>query len=177
MQAKRKYMEVAQEKQNLEADRAELQQKYAQKAQQARKLQEMFQKLQQENEMLRSGRANNSSALHGGQFRSSTPPPEANALGDLGAGNLVRPPLKQQGCGNFPDVPQKGGPRAALQFNECHIIGDVPPDCVEGLCDQKEVFWFACAGDHCPPQARLPWPGPSRHEPKRHQPKSAAPWR
>lgn len=38
-QAKRKYQEVLAEKQNLEADRAELQQKYAQKAQQARKLQ------------------------------------------------------------------------------------------------------------------------------------------
>ena len=34
---------MLQEKQNLEADRAELQQKYAQKAQQARKLQDMFQ--------------------------------------------------------------------------------------------------------------------------------------
>ena len=43
MQAKRKYLEILQEKQNLEADRAELQQKYAQKAQQARKLQDMFQ--------------------------------------------------------------------------------------------------------------------------------------
>ena len=43
-QAKRKYLEVIQEKQNLEADRNELQQKYAQKAQQARKLQEMFTK-------------------------------------------------------------------------------------------------------------------------------------
>lgn len=42
-QAKRKYLEILQEKQNLEADRAELQQKYAQKAQQARKLQDMFQ--------------------------------------------------------------------------------------------------------------------------------------
>ena len=38
-QAKRKYQEVSAEKQNLEADRAELQQKYAHKAQQARKLQ------------------------------------------------------------------------------------------------------------------------------------------
>ena len=43
MQAKRKYLEMLQEKQNLEADRAELQQKYAQKAQQARKLQDMYQ--------------------------------------------------------------------------------------------------------------------------------------
>ena len=43
MQAKRKYLEMLQEKQNLEADKAELQQKYAQKAQQARKLQDMFQ--------------------------------------------------------------------------------------------------------------------------------------
>lgn len=43
VQAKRKYLEILQEKQNLEADRAELQQKYAQKAQQARKLQDMFQ--------------------------------------------------------------------------------------------------------------------------------------
>lgn len=44
LQAKRKYLEILQEKQNLEADRAELQQKYAQKAQQARKLQDMFSK-------------------------------------------------------------------------------------------------------------------------------------
>lgn len=44
LQAKRKYLEIFQEKQNLEADRAELQQKYAQKAQQARKLQDMFSK-------------------------------------------------------------------------------------------------------------------------------------
>ena len=43
VQAKRKYLEILQEKQNMEADRAELQQKYAQKAQQARKLQDMFQ--------------------------------------------------------------------------------------------------------------------------------------
>ena len=43
VQAKRKYLEMLQEKQNLEADRGELQQKYAQKAQQARKLQDMFQ--------------------------------------------------------------------------------------------------------------------------------------
>ena len=43
VQAKRKYLEMLQEKQNLEADKAELQQKYAQKAQQARKLQDMFQ--------------------------------------------------------------------------------------------------------------------------------------
>ena len=48
-QAKRKYLEVLQEKQNLEADRAELQQKYAQKAQQARKLQEMFSQASPEN--------------------------------------------------------------------------------------------------------------------------------
>ena len=43
VQAKRKYLEMLQEKQNLEADRAELQQKYAQKVQQARKLQDMYQ--------------------------------------------------------------------------------------------------------------------------------------
>lgn len=89
VQAKRKYMEVAQEKQNLEADRAELQQKYAQKAQQARKLQEMFQKLQQENEMLRSGRQPAGSVLAGGQYRSSTPPPLGGAPGDPN-GNMVR---------------------------------------------------------------------------------------
>ena len=84
-------MEVAQEKQDLEADRAELQQKYAQKAQQTRKLQEMFQKLQQENEMLRSGRASAGPA-HGGHLRNSTPPPGAGPLGDLGTGNMVRSP-------------------------------------------------------------------------------------
>ena len=50
MQAKRKYLEVLQEKQNLDADRAELQQKYAQKAQQARKLQEMFSKASPEDD-------------------------------------------------------------------------------------------------------------------------------
>ncbi len=44
LQAKRKYLEILQEKQDLETDRAELQQKYAQKAQQARKLQDMFSK-------------------------------------------------------------------------------------------------------------------------------------
>ncbi|EIE23080.1 hypothetical protein COCSUDRAFT_42043 [Coccomyxa subellipsoidea C-169] len=90
-QAKRKYMEAAQEKQNLEADRAELQQKYAQKAQQARKLQEMFQKLQKENEMLRSGRQLGQSAgsmLAGRQYRSTTPPPMGGGMGDPG-GNLV----------------------------------------------------------------------------------------
>lgn len=38
-QAKRKYQEVCQEKQNLEADRAELQSKYQQKSQQHRNLQ------------------------------------------------------------------------------------------------------------------------------------------
>ena len=38
-QAKRKYQEVCQEKQNLEADRAELQSKYQQKSQQYRNLQ------------------------------------------------------------------------------------------------------------------------------------------
>ncbi|CAL8465462.1 g4998 [Coccomyxa elongata] len=119
-QAKRKYMEVAQEKQNLEADRAELQQKYVQKAQQARKLQEMFQKLQQENEMLRSGRGNASSALHGGQFRSSTPPPGASALGDLGAGNLVTTVHRKQvylGPGH-PDMNQN-----LINRNQQHLGG------------------------------------------------------
>ncbi|KAL0040549.1 hypothetical protein WJX77_010475 [Trebouxia sp. C0004] len=54
--AKRKYQEVLAVKQQLDGDNQELQQKYSQKAMQARKLQEMFQKVQQENEMLRSGR-------------------------------------------------------------------------------------------------------------------------
>ncbi|KAL3160348.1 hypothetical protein ABBQ32_010682 [Trebouxia sp. C0010 RCD-2024] len=54
--AKRKYHEVLAVKQQLDGDNQELQQKYSQKAMQARKLQEMFQKVQQENEMLRSGR-------------------------------------------------------------------------------------------------------------------------
>ncbi len=88
-------MEAAQEKQNLEADRAELQQKYAQKAQQARKLQEMFQKLQKENEMLRSGRQLGQSAgfmLAGGQYRSTTPPPMGGGMGDP-SGNMVRPAI------------------------------------------------------------------------------------
>eukprot|EP00877_Chromochloris_zofingiensis_P000721 jgi/Chrzof1/1064/Cz01g38290.t1 len=54
--AKRKYTEVLQQKNALEQDNQELQQKYSQKAMQARKLQDMFKKLQNENEALRSGR-------------------------------------------------------------------------------------------------------------------------
>jgi hypothetical protein len=73
-QAKRKYTEAVQERQNLEADRAELQQKYAQKAQQARKLQEMLQKAQRENEALRSGRHAPAVAADGSLFRTTTPP-------------------------------------------------------------------------------------------------------
>lgn len=88
VQAKRKYMEIAQEKQNLEADRAELQQKYAQKAQQARKLQEMLQKAQREVEMLRSGRHSSGSGAAPGHFRTSTPPLNGG-LGNNG-GNMVR---------------------------------------------------------------------------------------
>lgn len=90
VQAKRKYMEAVQEKQNLEADRAELQQKYSQKAQQARKLQDMFQKLQHENEMLRSGQHTAGNAPTAGNhfMRSNTPPLNSN-LADPG-GNMVR---------------------------------------------------------------------------------------
>ena len=47
-QAKKKYHEVLQAKNALEADNQELQQKYSQKALQTRKLQEIVQKLQQD---------------------------------------------------------------------------------------------------------------------------------
>eukprot|EP00884_Botryococcus_braunii_P022277 jgi/Botrbrau1/8733/Bobra.0090s0009.1 len=54
LKAKRKYKEIADERNKLVADNQELQQKYSQKAAQSRKLQDMFQTLQHENEALRS---------------------------------------------------------------------------------------------------------------------------
>ncbi|MEW5309754.1 MAG: hypothetical protein WDW38_001616 [Sanguina aurantia] len=101
--AKRKYQEVAEAKAVLEADNAELQQRYSQKSAQARKLSDMHKKLQAENEALRSrggggngiGRGGMSPHMSGDGHQTVTTVRHMQVLGRMPANYSPEDPLPQ----------------------------------------------------------------------------------
>ncbi|KAK9826349.1 hypothetical protein WJX81_000804 [Elliptochloris bilobata] len=93
--AKRKYQDATQERNQLLADKQELQQKYAQKAAQARKVADLYQKAQQENERLRANGGTRRNPTEGGYLtlgsglHVTTPPNLGLTRGPPGSGRVV----------------------------------------------------------------------------------------